>query len=1161
VPTSEFEIKVQMEQASKGLDDAVDKAIKLEQRLADVTKRLGENNQATKTTKFWYDKANAAAEALWIKQSRELNKIEGSLKRVGSSIDRDLVGGINKFGEAVDRAGKRFDTSISSKFKKMEDDLKRAERDSVIGPLKKWRQENPEVDPIARKMAQQPKEPTPKTEFEKEFESRKIGKDPFKNFAWSSPKEKATTDEFKAESVKASEGAATFWGHVKGLFTEEKEKTSGRRRESQFINALGNTARVGAGASGGGAHYGFISGITGLLKQFFMAPGGMQLVETVAAGALLAIGTAVGLAEPVARRSRQARGYGQAYGAFEAAEYSIGPYRDVNAGMAATRMAMDPTSQARIAQIQLGLNPQTEGGKSGPAQLADQNIALKKLMDRFKDFGQFLAYFNNTALKDMFSPDDVFRIKKATESQLEQGAKEAAQNEKLLDLGDDTAQVYTDLNKHLGLFGQVLETVAAKNLVGLASAIDKIIIYLTNAPFAKQEREGHANPNPFSEWLWKPFGGQPNTWDKNIGKENPLISKPSASTDKLLKGLQEAPLVPQFQTGAYSVPDTGMAMLHQDELVMPAKEASAFRNMLANTTTEGGKDFGEFNKELMKSSDIFVDLNKEIKPLADNMSALNMELTSGKYLAERYGGGEGGGGGGDGAGPVAFKDMVGGGGAPLAPGGGGGGGIFPSVTGEKATPLMQEAGKGFGGRDPRPGATAKQNAAIVADVFRKAGASEEGIAGMMANIQSESAFKGGATEAGGTGVGLWQFSGTSANSEKGRFLAAMKEQGKDWRDPKAQAEYQIENLQKNYPNVWKEMQTHAAAGQQAADYLLGYERPKGTRIIDGKPVATGSYALQRQQEYLGGVPSVSSYTGGDGGGITTGGGKAPAFVGSASSQGGATGHWADDLKKMKDNGLITSPQCVALASAAVGIKSGAMREGGHVGDWRPGEDVMSGDIKPGTPISTFLDREGKQSGRYAGGGIGTMGARLDHAAEFLKYLTDEKGKRTGMEVLEQYKGSGPHVRDYYDNPVTTGDYRNKNVRYSPGFGENNARNYRAIKVASGGYIGDDANPMTRDAIAKRDETMKTAAAAYSPTTKEQMAKIAAAYGPPNRPQMQASAQPGRVDPYGRDPTPHLGDMSQFHKDASPVVTIFNKSGSNVNLQTASIGSAQGNFDS
>ncbi|HXB13973.1 MAG TPA: phage tail tip lysozyme, partial [Bacteroidia bacterium] len=179
-------------------------------------------------------------------------------------------------------------------------------------------------------------------------------------------------------------------------------------------------------------------------------------------------------------------------------------------------------------------------------------------------------------------------------------------------------------------------------------------------------------------------------------------------------------------------------------------------------------------------------------------------------------------------------------------------------------------------------------------------------------------------------------------SEKGRFLAAMKAQGKDWRDPKAQAEYQIENLQKNYPNVWKEMQTHAAAGQQAADYLLGYERPKGTQIIGGKPVATGSYALQRQNEYLRGVAPVSSYTGGG----------------------------------------SLSPNMVA---------------------------------------------QGKE------------------------------------------------------------------------------------------------------------------------------------YGPKSKAQEQAStASSGRVDPYGR--TPHMGDMSQYHKDTSPNVTIFNKSGSNVNLQTASLGSAQGNFD-
>ena len=1158
-----------MEQAAKGLDDAVDKAVKLEQRLADVTKRLGENSQATKTTKFWYDKANAAAEQLWMKNTRELNKIEGIVKRTGSSIDKVLIGGVNRFGEAVDKAGKRFDTSISGKFVKIEKEIKNAEQAAKrLEAARIKAEKDPMIGPMQRAkfgISQGTQYPTP--------EQLGLKRQP------------------------------TGWEQFRKLFTQDKSgtSTSGNRRESHFINALANTARVGAGATGGGAHYGMIGGMANLLKAFFLQPTGLQLVESVAAGVITAGAAAIALAEPVARRSRQARAYGQAYGAFEASQYSIGPYRDVNAGMAATRMARDPTSQQRIAMMQLGLNPQAEFGKTGPAQLAGQNVALKNLMDKFKDFGQFLAYFNNTALKDMFNLDDVYRIQGADKKKLEQAVKESAENEKMLYIDKQTTEIYTDLNKHLGLFGQVVETVTTKQLAGLASFIDSFLVTgikgINDFSAALETIEGtlkiinlltgRGPTKPGEESTWsKITGGISKGFDKLWGGIAPPTGleapeapgTPGAGPNKPYPMHKEdfpdvpapTPAAPHaeagksgwrklfgFQTGAYSVPETGPAMLHQDELVMPAKEASAFRNMLNSTTTEGGKDFGEFNRELMKSSDIFVDLNKQMKPLADNMSALNMELTSGRYLAERYGGGggEGGGGGGGGGattGPVAFKDMVDGGGAPLAPGGGGG--IFPSVTGEKATPLMQEAGKGFGGRDPRPGATAKQNAAIVADVFRKAGASEEGIAGMMANIQSESAFKGGATEAGGTGVGLWQFSGTSANSEKGRFLAAMKEQGKDWRDPKAQAEYQIENLQKNYPNVWKEMQTHAAAGQQAADYLLGYERPKGTRIIGGKPVATGSYALQRQQEYLGGVPSVSSYTGGDGGGIITGGGKAPSFVGSASSQGGATGHWADDLKKMKDNHLLTNDQCVSLASAAVGIKSGSMREGGHVSEWRPGEDVMTGDIKPGTPISTFLDREGKQSSRYAGGGIGTMGARLDHAAEFLKYLTDEKGKRTGMEVLEQFKGSAPHIRDYYNNPIVTGDYRDKNVRYNPGFGENTAANYRAIKTASGEYLGGTAN-----AMARQDEMTKVAAA-YGPKTKDQMMKDAAAYGPQNRPQMQASAQPGRVDPYGRDPTPHLGDMSQFHKDASPVVTIFNKSGSNVNLQTASIGSAQGNFD-
>ena len=268
-----------------------------------------------------------------------------------------------------------------------------------------------------------------------------------------------------------------------------------------------------------------------------------------------------------------------------------------------------------------------------------------------------------------------------------------------------------------------------------------------------------------------------------------------------------------------------------------------------------------------------------------------------------------------------------------------------------------------------------------------------------------------------------------------------------------------------------------------------------------------------------------------GSGVGGVGGISPNFVGSTSSQGGGTGHWADDLKKMKDNHLITNEQCVSLATAAVGIKLGSGKEGANVHDWRRGESVMGGDIKPGTPISTFLDRMGQASDKYAGGGSGTMGARLDHAAEFLKYLTDPKtGKRTGFEVLEQFSGSAPHVRDYYNNPIVTGPGN----RLNPGFGENNAMNYSAIDVASGGKLGGANNPMVRDAIAKADANKA-------------------------RVEARMPARPTSTGGGNKDIS-NLNDMNMFQGISKLNVTVNNQAGATVHTGIAQMGLQSGSYN-
>ena len=96
-----------------------------------------------------------------------------------------------------------------------------------------------------------------------------------------------------------------------------------------------------------------------------------------------------------------------------------------------------------------------------------------------------------------------------------------------------------------------------------------------------------------------------------------------------------------------------------------------------------------------------------------------------------------------------------------------------------------------------------------------------------------------------------------------------------------------------------------------------------------------------------------------------------------------------------------------------------------------------------------------------GGHGGQPGAGLDHAAIFEKYLRDRVGKIIGMDVEEQYKGSGgAHERAYY---------------FGGGRGERDAANYAAIKTASGGYLGGRANPMSGDDSEVAGNAIKNAA--------------------------------------------------------------------------------------
>ena len=151
--------------------------------------------------------------------------------------------------------------------------------------------------------------------------------------------------------------------------------------------------------------------------------------------------------------------------------------------------------------------------------------------------------------------------------------------------------------------------------------------------------------------------------------------------------------------------------------------------------------------------------------------------------------------------------------------------------------------------------SARDVAKIVRDEWHRAGMSNEGIAGLMANIQDESSFNpnlrhpdqpayGGEAH---FAHGLYQEGGAEWN----RYAAWLQKNypGSDWRDPRMQSRFAAENLKTNYPGVWQQM-LHDDRFRAAAAYVNGYLKP------------AAAYRSGRMAKYLhGGVAPLNAYTG------------------------------------------------------------------------------------------------------------------------------------------------------------------------------------------------------------------------------------------------------------------------------------------------------------
>jgi hypothetical protein len=782
------------------------------------------------------------------------------------------------------------------------------------------------------------------------------------------------------------------------------------------------------------------------MRNFLAAPSGMQLL--IGAGtAIAAAGAAsIAMAPIVTRRQRAARGAGLAYGELEASENAYSPYMDTKQAISGALAAQDPTSQQFIAMMQLGLKPSGNAAND----VNRQNIALKELINKFGSFSQFLATLHGTPLGSMISDERARSVRDMPMARLQELAKQEEADAKTNKLTDETTEIYVKLNADLSRFGTTLETVAATQLVGFAGAIDSVVRWLnllTGTPQPKLEMPDQT----WGQWA------NPKNWFEGDAQ-------------------------PHFATGAYNIGDDGTAMLHQGELVMPAKEASAFRSMLSAGSSEGSKDFGEFNKQLMASSDIIIDLNK-------SMQAFNDEINSARYLSGRFGGGVNGAPGSSTPYSEYGGGVVGGGG-----GGSGGGG-----SGPHSPKSSSGGGVGKGGA---PGVD--YNATTLPFSKDEYKALTQGVADLESGGKYD--ISGGA---GGHYHGRYQMGQTEIResaTELGLSPPSIEEFRKN---PELQEKLYERYTLDHYNKMMKDPAFAAASHEKQLEALgaaqlgttAGLKWLHGGSSADAWGTPTSSWANSVGKR-LSQIPA-----GGGGGDI--GASDIAKITGYGAELGKMKGLRAENPKDrekinayMKEAGIKEPYTAESIAWCAAWLNAQLAHEGvkgsGGLGvdsfrKWGKAEaaaDAKAGDV--------MIAKGGSHVGRFEGW-----------------------DKKTGM-------------AKFYAGNEATPDQKSRPVNTIPGYPR-----------SQWGKVGErEVDPSQFEFRGLNKEDVM-AAKSLEPKS--------------NRPQHPSSAaSASRSDPYGK--TPHIGDMSQYHADASPNVTIFNKSGSNYNLQTASLGAAQGNFD-
>jgi hypothetical protein len=183
------------------------------------------------------------------------------------------------------------------------------------------------------------------------------------------------------------------------------------------------------------------------------------------------------------------------------------------------------------------------------------------------------------------------------------------------------------------------------------------------------------------------------------------------------------------------------------------------------------------------------------------------------------------------------------------PGGGGGGRRGPGGGGNESEPAPPGSSRGLP-------ANKRAVAGTVVDELRKAGLPESAIAGILANVQSESGFNpnlrhpdqpkfGGEAH---FAHGLFQEGGTEWNN----YAKWLKQNhpGESWQDPALQTKFLTERMRTGYPKLWDKLIKSRNGPDSAVDFLREYLKP------------ALPHQRSRSNQYMRGVPGVDAYTGG-----------------------------------------------------------------------------------------------------------------------------------------------------------------------------------------------------------------------------------------------------------------------------------------------------------